>query len=247
MKKFMKRSTAILLTVLMLCSMITVTLPTSVGATASGKWYMGGGATLLSESSEIWVVDTVKVTYTGAGWIQHKEQMTDLIGSEGQDGKGFVNVLFEDGSVAASRDKGYAHFQLVGKADSTIEIPYRTVTDKGFDWAFRGDGQESGNSALVLGRIANAQENNAKAYGYHTDIAAEGYRVVFTSDANGYVVPRGVGNGATSAIAQYSGNIKSTYKLTDIPSDNGETAADGVYYRLYSHTARTITTTTGTP
>lgn len=247
MKRVVKRSISVLLTVLMLCSMVTITLPTSAGATTSSKWYMGGGSTLISESSEVWVVDTVTVTYTGAGWIQHKEQMTELIGKDGKDGKGFINVIFGDGSVAQNRDYGYAHFQLVGKSDPTIEIPYRTVCDTALDWAFRGDGTESDSTALVNGRIANTQENNAKAYGSHAIMAAEGYRVVFTRDSNDYVMVRGVGNGVFSSAAQYTGNIKSSYKLTEIPGDNDETAADGVYYRLYSNSAKTITTTIAYP
>ncbi len=245
MKKFTAIAAFVLTMALVLCSFLMPAATTATGS--SSNWTASSGSTIESESSEIWVVDTVTVTYSAAGWVQHKEQMTDLIGKNGLDGKGYINVIFGDGSVAQSRDAGYAHFQLVGKADPTIEIPYRTVCDKAIDWAFRGDGTDSGSSAYVNGRIANTQENDARAYGSHAAIAAEGYRVVFTRDADNYVMVRGIGNGVFGSALEYTGNIKSSKKLTEIPGDNGETAADGVYYRLYSAAARTITTTIAYP
>ncbi|MBR5280922.1 MAG: hypothetical protein IKU26_08160 [Clostridia bacterium] len=250
MKKFMKRSTAILLTVLMLCSMVTITLPTSVGAKASSKWYMGGGSTIVSESSEIWVVDTVRATIPANGYIQHNEQLTELIGKDGKDGKGYVNVIFGDGSAKYNADSGYGALMLVAKSDPTQAIEFNHTGTQAVVWRFRGDGGSKVDNVYTEGRIANPAQSFAISYGLHANIAAEGYRVTFTRDENNQALIRGIGNGVYSSAANYSSynnQYLRTRPLTDLPGDNDETAADGVYLRIGLGGEKTITVTVAYP
>ena len=75
MKKFTAIAAFVLTMALVLCSFL---MPAATTATGSGSnWTASSGSTIESESSEIWVVDTVTVTYSAAGWVQHKEQMPD--------------------------------------------------------------------------------------------------------------------------------------------------------------------------
>ncbi|MBR5500693.1 MAG: hypothetical protein IKV74_04115 [Clostridia bacterium] len=248
MKRVWKSSISVLLAVLMVCSLITVTLPTSVGATTdSSKWYMGGGSTLVSESSEIWVVDTLKVTIPANGYVQHKEKLTELIGKDGKDGKGYVNVIFGDGSSAYNRDSGYGAIMLVAKADPTQAIDFGHTGTQAVIWRIRGDGTLV-NNVPTTGRICNPAQNYAFEYGLHENIAAEGYRVAFTRDANNKVMIRGTGNGVYSSGAQWCTNSKLlTRPLTELPGDNDETAADGVYLRIGLGGQKTMTITVAYP
>ena len=231
MKRITRMMAFVLAMAFVLCSFV---MPASATNTDS-KWSLQGGTTVSSETSEIWVVDTVTVTMPGVnGYIQHTEQMTELVGKDGQDGKGYVNVLVEDGTAAKNRDNGYFKVMLVGKSDPTQAIDRATGTDKAVIWAFRGDGKVDAN--LDAGQIANAAQNAGTTYGKHEDIvAAGGYRVVFSRNADNKAMIRGIGNGATSDAIQYAKNRFSSDKaLTDIAGDNGETAADGVYLRIHT-------------
>ncbi len=233
MKKFTAIAAFVLTMALVLCSFL---MPAATTATGSdSNWALQGGTTLSKETSEIWVVDTVTVTMPGVnGYIQHTEQMTELVGKDGQDGKGYVNVLVEDGTAAKNRDNGYFKVMLVGKSDPTQAIDRATGTDKAVIWAFRGDGKVD--ASLDAGQIANAAQNAGTTYGKHEDIvAAGGYRVVFSRNADNKAMIRAIGNGATSDAIQYAKNRFSSDKaLTDIAGDNGETAADGVYLRIHT-------------
>ena len=144
MKRVWKSSISVLLTVLMVCSMITVTLPMSVDAIPTSNWVMGQDIKTLQESSEIWVVDTVNVTMPGVtGYFQHSEKLTELVGYNGSDGKGYVNITVEDGSAKLNQSHGYVKFMLVGKSDPTQEIERKTVSNKALIWSIRGDGANS--------------------------------------------------------------------------------------------------------
>ena len=88
MKKI-KRITAFVLTfILVLCS---VGLPTGTRATeTSSNWTVNQGS-IVHETSEEFVVETVTVKYgASGGYIQLTEKLTALIGNGGTDGKGFV-------------------------------------------------------------------------------------------------------------------------------------------------------------
>ncbi len=251
MKRVWKSSISVLLAVLMVCSLITVTLPTSVDATTdSSKWYMGGGSTLVSESGEIWVVDTVRATIPANGYIQHNEQLTELIGKDGKDGKGYVNVIFGDGSAKYNADSGYGALMLVAKSDPTQAIEFNHTGTQAVVWRFRGDGGTAVAGVYPEGRIANPAQSFAISYGLHANIAAEGYRVTFTRDANNQALIRGIGNGVYSSAANYSSynnQYLRTRPLTDLPGDNDETAADGVYLRIGLGGEKTITITVAYP
>ena len=249
MKKFTAIAAFVLTMALVLCSLLVPATTTATGSTSN--WAMGGGSTVTDETTEIWVVDTITASLPGVnGYIQHTEQMKELVGTDGKDGKGYVNVLVEDGTAELNRDNGYFKVMLVGKSDPAQAIDRVTGTDKAVIWSFRGDGKIDTN--LDAGQIANAAQNAGTAYGKHEDIvAAGGYRVVFSRNADNKAMIRGIGNGAGSDAIQYAKNrFSSDMALTDIAGDNGETAADGVYLRIHtgcSSVALKVTVTVAYP
>lgn len=220
-------------------------------------WAVGGGSTIVSQSTEYLAVDTVTVKLPAQGYLQHKEKLTDLIGADGQDGKGFINVIVEDGSVAKAKEC-YVQMMLVGKADPTVSVPNNALTNQGFSWYLRPDGNTHANTnySETQGRICNATastasgSNPANEYGRWEDFGVEGFRFAFSADSEERVLARGIGNGIIGNayksstndytgtpfynVTKYSQSVKMATKLSDVQGDNGETAADGVYYRLHS-------------
>ncbi|MBR5280079.1 MAG: hypothetical protein IKU26_03820 [Clostridia bacterium] len=214
-------------------------------------WAVGGGSTIVSQSTEYLAVDTVTVKLPAQGYLQHKEKLTDLIGADGQDGKGFINVIVEDGSVAKAKEC-YVQMMLVGKADPTVAVPNNAVTNQGFSWYLRPDGNASQSNGYLQtqGRICNANASGANEYGLWENFGAEGFRFAFSADSEDRVLARGIGNGIIGNayksstndytgnpfynVTKYSQSVKMATKLSDVQGDNGETAEDGVYYRLHS-------------
>ncbi len=226
MKKLMRIS-AVVLAIAMLLSVMA--LPVSATAPVS-KWTVGGGSTITSETSEIWVIDTVTVTLTKVtGYIQHAEKLTELIGEDGKDGKGWVNVIVGDGSSKAYVDTGYISVMLAGTGDATAAIPRDTVNTQALNWYLRPDGEN-----LTSGRIANTVANAACEYGKHATFGKVGFKMAFTQKADGTVGVRAIGNNAYGNATKYSKNVSLATKLSEIVGDNGATGEDGVYLRVHT-------------
>lgn len=231
------RLVAILLAVaLVLPSVLVASVPASA---AESNWIVSGGSTpskILSETSETWIVDTVTVEFgkqtngkTTGGYIQSTQKMTDLIGHGGADGRGYVHVLVEDGSVDTQK-RTYFYVQLTGSSDTsaTIHAPNSlenggvSTSTAGMTWYIDNDG--------TRGRIAKNHGINATQWGLITDIASRGYKMAFT-EIDGQVIPRSIDNGSNHGVSLYNGSLfGSDMTLADI---GGE---DGVYVRFQTQT-----------
>ncbi len=214
----------------------SVTVPMAVSG-ASSNWTVSNG-TATAETSEAYIVDTAVVEFTssGAGYIQHTEQMKELIGTDGEDGKGFVHVLFEDGSASLTNARSYAFLQFIGSAQTTGDIPRDGVTTQGITWYLAGH-------STTDGRIDNHAGTVAMAYGPYSKFSAAGYRMAFSQLEDGRVYVRATGNGVYNAATNYTtaeaGQVASVQTLDSIIGDGGETGEDGVYLRLRANTGLT--------
>ena len=212
MRKFTRFTAFVMTMALLLCSFV---LPTASVTAAGG--------------TEPMVIDTVTVSLPGVnGYIQHTEKLTELVGSNGADGKGYVNVIVDDGSAAQTQALGYFKVMLVGKSDATQLIDRGGDPSKAIVWAIRHDAGQGG-------RICPPAQNDANKYGDPADFAAAGFRFAFSQDASNVAMIRGIGEGALSSVDEYTDNARfNTTALTSIAGDNGETAADGVYLRIHT-------------
>ena len=82
----MKKITAIVAFVLTMALVLSsFMMPAATTATGSdSNWVASSGSVINSESSEIWVVDTVKVNLAGStGFIQNTQFLEEFVGSNG--------------------------------------------------------------------------------------------------------------------------------------------------------------------
>ncbi|MBP3392384.1 MAG: hypothetical protein J6L76_06315 [Clostridia bacterium] len=235
----MKRYLSILL---VLALMVGLFLPTgSVVATENeATWKTSAsGAMILSQSVGLvddLVVETVQVQFSAKGsYIQLNKKLTDLIGSNGEDGKGYVQFVPGDGSVSAI-SKAYMLMQLVGSSDTASSVA-GTPNGGGMTWYIKGNASYPTMTTSNIFINAGGAGAATMSYGAYADIGAEGYKFAFSTTANGNVALRGAGTGATNAMKSYSSTtgLNSAYKLSEIAGDNGETGEDGVYFRFVSH------------
>ena len=225
MKRVWKSSISVLLTVLMVCSMITVTLPMSVGAeaTSTSKWSAGSGASVLSESSVTWVTDIVEVDMkSGSGYVQLDQILTDLIGENGEDGQGYINIICDNYMT------DYSFVQLVGDPSATGIDPIRDT--KAMTWYLRTDG--SANSLVYL----RGEGNPVKIYGIQSQIKSEGFMFAFSKNEVGNVMIRGIGERTYNTFDSYEDttSLISRLKLSEIQGAGETSGEDGVYFRLQS-------------
>ena len=76
MKKFTRVAAFVLTMALVLCSFV---MPVSATEDDS-NWIASSGSVINSESSEIWVVDTVKVNLAGStGFVQNTQFLTEFV------------------------------------------------------------------------------------------------------------------------------------------------------------------------
>lgn len=226
--KRLNRCVAILLAIALVLPGVMV--PTVASAEES-NWIPSDGTTILSETSETWIVDTVTVEF-GMGspytsYVQHTEKLTELVGRNGRDGRSYVHVSVEDGTTSTAW-RTYVHMQLVGSSDTSSVID-GAPSEKAMTWYLYNDG-----STFLLG-TNHATAN--RGYGTFADVATRGIKLTFT-EQDGYVVPRAIDNGAYQAASnyldEYTQNVKSDYMLNQIQGDNGETGEDGVYLRFHT-------------
>ncbi len=224
MKRFRQVLTALLVIVLV-GSMITITLPASVGATTTpaSNWTLGGNAQILS--TETWVKSTVVVDLKdGNGYVQLRDKLTELIGENGEDGKGYINIICDDYFT------DYAYLQLVGDPAATgINVESDT---KAMTWYLKTNGNAaSANSEVHL----RGAPYPSKIYGIQSQFAAEGFMFAFSKNSTGNVMIRGIGDYVYESFDSYEDttNITSRLTLSEITGDaEGKTGEDGVYFRL---------------
>ncbi len=229
MKKFTRMMAFVLTMALVLCSFV---MPVSATGTTS-KWTVNNGS-ITNETSEVYIVETVTVEFskTAGSYIQYTEKLTDLIGEGGKDGKGFVNVLIEDGSPEKTNTHGYAFLQFIGSASTTEAIARDGATDKGITWYIAGH-------STTNGRIDNHNGTVAMDYGPYTSFSKAGYQMAFSKMSDGKVYVRGTGTGMFNSATNYTTNeakaVASSQTLAAIKGDNNETGEDGVYLRLQTN------------
>ncbi len=231
MMRFLKKGTAVLLAVLMVCSMITITLPNSgiveaASSSSETKWTAGSGASVLSESSITWVTDTVKVDLKGInGYVQLDQILADLIGKNGEDGQGYVQIIPEEPTTV------FAFAQLVTQPSATNIDPASDT--RAMTWYLRSNENNVYSTIHLRGSTAFA------LYGNYADCADEGYMFAFTTTANGNVAIRGNGKKTGSGFDAYSDttSINSVKKLAELVGEGTKSGEDGVYFRLQSYTS----------
>ncbi len=229
MRKITRMMAFVLTMALVLCSFV---MPASA-ATAESKWTVNNG-TITNETSEVYIVETVTVEFakTAGSYIQYTEKLTELIGEGGKDGKGFVNVLIEDGSPEKTNTHGYAFLQFLGSKNTTEVIARDGATDKGITWYIAGHSTENG-------RIDNHDGTVAMDYGPYTSFSKAGYQMAFSKMSDGKVYVRGTGvgmfNSATNYTTTEAGRVASSQTLASIKGDNNETGEDGIYLRLQTN------------
>ncbi len=208
---------------------VIVTYPKPAASTLkAGKtssWTTGGNAVITSETTETMVYDTVQVDMKDAGgWIQNNQKLTALIGENKVDGKGFIQVIPE------KLKPDWTYIQLVGDPAATdINV---TADTKAMTWL-----TVSVSAASFTGFTVKGQAG--AVYGMHSNIGTDGIKVVFSQDADGKVIFRGIGSGVHENSATYDASIAksvvSKLKLSEIVGEEAdETGEDGVYFRLAS-------------
>ena len=241
MRKITRTMAFVLTMALVLCSFV---MPASA-ATSESKWTVNKG-TITSETSEVYIVDTVTVQLAPAGYIQHTEKLTDLIGTNGKDGKGFVNVIIDDGTPEKTKANSYVFMQFIGSSAVTEDIPRDGATDKGLTWYIAGHSAENG-------RIDNHNGTVALEYGPYSAFSAAGYKMAFTKKTDGKVYVRAIGTGVYNSATDYNtsevGAVASAQTLASIKGDGNTTGEDGIYLRLreYVDTGVKLTITVAYP
>ncbi len=191
-----------------------------------------------SESTEIkdgMVYETVTVSMEAKGtFIQLNQLLTKLIGKNGQDGQGYIQIVVGDGTAEEIAD-AYFLVQLVGSSDTTLELP-GTPSEDAMTWYPRGNSAAAGYSSIFLNQGGTIEVPNMK-YGNHSDICAEGYKFAFTQTADGKVLIRSLNENSSTAIQSYdyTTTLASEFALNEIIGDNDMTGEDGVYFRLASY------------
>ena len=191
-----------------------------------------------SQSTEVkdgMVYETVVVTMEAKGtFVQLDQLLTKLIGKNGQDGQGYIQIKVGDGSIEDIADS-YFLVQLVGSSYTGYAIP-GTPSEDAMTWYPRGNSVDAGYSSIFLNQGGSLQVPNMK-YGNHSDICAEGYKFTFTQTADGKVLIRSLNENSSSAIQSYdyTTTLASEFKLSEIVGDNDMTGEDGVYFRLASY------------
>ncbi len=238
MKKMIKKGSAFLLALLMLCSMVNITLPVSVDAAATSNWYMGGGTTTKRETTEIWVVDTATVNLAKVnGFVQNTQKLTELIGKDGKDGKGYFEVTIDDGTAAKFNSLGYCVMQLVGSKDTSSAIPFKG-NSQGVSWYIRSS-EEAGDACRSIIYNNVGVNNPVVTAAYSKDFDGAGQRFLFTTKDDGKVYIRGNGIGVADSFDDYTAtaSVASEVTLANIVGDNNETGEDGVYARFHTKTS----------
>ena len=241
MKKITRMLAFVLMMALVLCSFA---MPVGATGTAS-NWTVNNGS-ITSETSEVYIVDTVTVQLAPAGYIQHTEKLTDLIGADGKDGKGFVNVIIDDGTPEKTKANSYVFMQFIGSSAVTEDIPRDGATDKGLTWYIAGHSTENG-------RIDNHNGTVALEYGPYSAFSAAGYKMAFTKKTDGKVYVRAIGTGVYNSATDYNtsevGAVASAQTLASIKGDGNTTGEDGIYLRLreYVDTGVKLTITVAYP
>lgn len=205
-----------------------------------GKWIAADDACtwIESESTETkdgMVYETVTVTMDAKGtFIQLDQLLTKLIGKNGQDGQGYIQVVVGDGTAEEIAD-AYFLVQLVGSSYTGYEIP-GVPSEEGMTWYPRGNSVPAGYSSIFLNQGGSLEVPNMK-YGNHSDICAEGYKFAFTQTADGKVLIRSLNESSSTAIQSYdyTTTLASEFTLGEIIGDDGKTGEDGVYFRLASY------------
>ncbi len=227
MNKYTRITAFVLTLALVLCSF---GVPTgTVATTATSKWTVNNGS-IVSETSETYIVDTVTVKFNASGsYIQHTEKLTELIGSDGKDGKGFINVIVDDGSPEVTRRNSYIFMQFLASNQIGEDILRDGVTDQGITWYIAGHDTTNG-------RIDNHAGNVAMDYGAYANFSKDGYKMAFTQKSDGKVYVRGIGNGVLNSATNYDSSaaqgVASSQTLAAIKGVGDETGEDGVYLRM---------------
>ncbi len=234
----MKRYLSVLL---VLAFMVGLLLPTgSVSANGNEAiWKTSAAGAAISNPSVDLVGDlavvTVTVQFSAKGsYIQLDKKLTDLIGSNGEDGKGYIQIVPGDGSTQAMADT-YILMQLVGSSNVDASIA-GAPNAQAMTWYPRGNSVAAGYSSVFLNQGGSSTIPSMK-YGNHSDICPEGFKFAFTQGTDEKVYIRSLNAGSSTAFKSYdtASSLASEYKLSDIAGDNGETGEDGVYFRLVSH------------
>ncbi|MBR5279935.1 MAG: hypothetical protein IKU26_03080 [Clostridia bacterium] len=181
------------------------------------------------------VYETVTVSMEAKGtFIQLNQLLTKLIGKDGQDGQGYIQIKVGDGSIEDIADS-YFLVQLVGSSDTTLAFP-GTPSEDAMTWYPRGNSVAAGYSSIFLNQGGSLEVPNMK-YGNHGDICAEGYKFAFTQTADGKVLIRSLNENSSTAIQSYdyTTTLASEFTLGEIVGDYGKTGEDGVYFRLASY------------
>ena len=211
----------IIVTVIALCLLLTTTyVPVSA---SSPKWTTGGNAEILGQSSETWVTESIRVDMkSGDGYVQLDQILSDLIGSNGLDGQGYINIIPDNYT------NDYCFLQLVGNPAATGIDPVRDT--KALTWYLRHDANP--NSLVYL----RGEGNPVEIYGRHVDISATGYMFAFTKNAAGNVCIRGISGKEWTSFDSYEDTVAliSRLKLSEIVGTGSKTGEDGVYFRLQS-------------
>lgn len=188
-----------------------------------------------TETKDGMVYETVTVTMEAKGtFIQLNQLLTRLVGKNGQDGQGYVQIKVGDGSIEDIADS-YFLVQLVGSSDTTLALP-GTPSEDALTWYPRGNSVAAGYSSIFLNQGGSIEVPNMK-YGNHSDICADGYKFAFTQTADGKVLIRSLNENSSTAIQSYdyTTTLASEFTLGEIIGDDGKTGEDGVYFRLASY------------
>lgn len=210
---------------------------------AKDMWIVSddGWTFIESQSTEVqngMVLETVTVSMSSSGtFIQLDHLLTKLIGKNGQDGEGYVQIVAGNGTAAELADS-YMLVQLVGSSYTGYHIP-GTPSFDALTWYTRGNGTSIGYCSVFLNQGGSNSVPNIK-YGTHDAVCREGYKFAFTRLDDGRVCLRSLNANANAAIKNYDTSITLTseYTLGDLVGDNGQTGEDGVYFRLSSYSSK---------
>ena len=189
------------------------------------------------------VYETVTLMMDAKGtFVQFDHLLTDLIGKNGQDGQGYIQIVVGNGTAEEIAD-AYFLVQLVGSYYTGYAIPGLPSEDA-MTWYPRGNSVAAGYSSIFLNQGGSLAVPNMK-YGNHASICEEGYKFTFTQNAEGKVLIRSLNENSSAAIQSFDSTttLVSEYALREIVGDNGKTGEDGVYFRLASYTSEEQTFT----
>lgn len=232
----------------------TIELTPTPTATAElkEKWLLSedGWAWIENQSTEIKdgiVLEKVTVGMESKGsFVQLDHLLTELIGKNGQDGKGYIQIVVGDGTAAQMAD-AYMLVQLVSSSYTGYHIP-GTPSYDAITWYPRGNGLDTGFCSIFLNQGGTNTVPNLP-YGKHSNVCTEGYKFTFTRTEDGKVCIRSLNANSDSAIQNFDSKLNSEYALADLVGDGGKTGEDGVYFRLasYSSTEQFFTITVAYP